>query len=150
MGAGSRAGWYSYDVLDNGRKPSAVRVLPELQDIAIGTVVPALPGVTEGFAVLAFEPYRSLVLGWPDPAGAPLVTWSFVLEEQAGSSTRLIVRARGDQGYRFHGLPLWACRLVHFLMERKQLTGIALRAERADGTLGEGASPGGKTCPSPH
>ena len=31
MGAGSRAGWYSYDFIDNGRRPSAVRVIPELQ-----------------------------------------------------------------------------------------------------------------------
>ena len=32
-----------------------------------------------------------------------LVTWAFVLDG-AGSSTRLIVRARGGQGYRFHAL----------------------------------------------
>ena len=31
MGAGSRAGWYSYDLLDNGRRPSATRLVPELQ-----------------------------------------------------------------------------------------------------------------------
>jgi hypothetical protein len=152
MGAGSRAGWYSYDVLDNGRRPSAVRVMPELQHIAFGTVFPALPGVTEGFTVLAFEPYRSLILGWPTPAGRPLVTWAFVLEERPGNSTRLIVRARGGQGYRFHGLPSWMSkplvRLVHFLMERKQLLGIARRAERANEPLVEKPSLGGASCPS--
>ena len=31
MGAGSRAGWYSYDFLDNGRRRSAERIVPELQ-----------------------------------------------------------------------------------------------------------------------
>ena len=31
MGAGSRGGWYSYDWLDNGRKPSAARIVPDLQ-----------------------------------------------------------------------------------------------------------------------
>lgn len=75
--------------------------MPELQHITISTVFPALPGVTEGFTVLAFEPYRSLILGWPGPDGTPLVTWAFLLEHRAGNLTRLIVRARGAQGYRF-------------------------------------------------
>ena len=130
MGAG-RAGWYSYDCLDNGRRASARRVVPELQRLEIGTVFPALPGVTEGFIVLAFEPNRSLVLAWPDRDGSPTVTWAFVLEPRAGSATRLIVRARAGRGYRFHGLPAWisdpAIRLVHFVMERKQLLGIGER-----------------------
>jgi hypothetical protein len=30
MGAGSRAGWYSYDVLDNRRRSSATRIIPAL------------------------------------------------------------------------------------------------------------------------
>jgi hypothetical protein len=138
MGAGSRAGWYSYDFLDNHRRSSATDLVPELQNIAIGTVFPALPRVTEGFIVLAFEPYRSLILGWPNPGGEPLVTWAFVLEGRGDDSTRLIVRARGAQGYRFHGLPLWIskplARLVHFLMQRKQLLGIARRVESPSAT----------------
>jgi hypothetical protein len=56
MGAGSRGGWYSYDWLDNGRKPSASRIVPELQHPAIGTIFPALPGVAEGFTLLAMDP----------------------------------------------------------------------------------------------
>jgi hypothetical protein len=140
MGAGSRAGWYSYDFLDNGRRSSATDLVPELQSIAIGTVFPALPRVTEGFIVLAFEPYRSLILGWPNPGGEPLVTWAFVLEGRGDDSTRLIVRARGAQGYRFHGLPSWIskplARLVHFLMQRKQLLGIARRVESRSAARG--------------
>ena len=65
MGAGSRAGWYSYDWLDNGRQPSATRIVPELQQPSVGTIFPALPGMTEGFVVLAIEPERLLTLGWP-------------------------------------------------------------------------------------
>ncbi|MET0163943.1 MAG: hypothetical protein ABW318_02930, partial [Vicinamibacterales bacterium] len=133
MGAGSRAGWYSYDILDNGRRPSARRLVPELQDITLGTVFPALPGATDGFTVLAFDPCRSLVLGWPNPHGKPLVTWAFVLVDRGSNATRLIVRARGGQAYRFHGLPSWLSkpiiRLVHFVMQRKQLLGIARRVE---------------------
>ena len=64
MGAGSRGGWYSYDWLDNGRKLSAARIVPELQHPSIGTVFPALPGVTEGFTLLAIEHERVLTLGW--------------------------------------------------------------------------------------
>ena len=67
MGAGSRAGWYSYDFLDNGRRPSVTRVIPELQQLTVGMIFPAGPGVTDGFTLLAFEPERSLVLGWRAP-----------------------------------------------------------------------------------
>jgi hypothetical protein len=133
MGAGSRGGWYSYDWLDNGRQPSATRIVPKLQRPAVGTIFPALPGVTEGFIVMAVEPERVLTLGWPLPDGTANVTWTFVLDEVAPGVTRLLVRVRGGPGYRFHGLPLPLTRLVvrvvHFIMQRKQLLGIRRRAE---------------------
>ena len=133
MGAGSRGGWYSYDWLDNGRKPSASRIVPELQHPAIGTIFPALPGVAEGFTLLAMEHERILMLGWPAPDGTQEVTWTFLLDELAPGVTRLLVRVRGGPGYRFHGLPLLLTRLVvrvvHFIMQRKQLRGVARRAE---------------------
>ena len=126
----------------------------ELQTIAIGTVFPALPGVTEGFTVLAFEPCKSLILGWPGLGAEPLVTWTFVLEECADGSTRLIVRARASRGYRFHGLPaslsVPLARLVHFLMQRKQLLGIARRVESANGPGRERASIGETSWPASH
>jgi hypothetical protein len=133
MGAGSRAGWYSYDCLDNGRQPSATRIRPELQLLRIGMVFPALPGATDGFVLLAFEPDRFVVLGWPSPDGPPLVTWAFVLRE-VPAGTRLVVRARAGPDYTFRGLPPWVgqrvIRSVHFTMQRRQLIGIATRAER--------------------
>ena len=52
MGAGSRAGWYSYDFIDNGRQRSADRIVPDLQTIAVGALFPAVPGATDGFQVL--------------------------------------------------------------------------------------------------
>jgi hypothetical protein len=134
MGAGSRGGWYSYDWLDNGRQPSAARIVPELQHPAIGTIFPAMPGITEGFTLLAIEHERLLTLGWLARDGMAEVTWTFVLDEVAPGVTRLLVRVRGGPGYRFHGLPLLLTRLVvrvvHFIMQRKQLLGIASRAER--------------------
>ena len=133
MGAGSRGGWYSYDWLDNGRQPSAARIVPELQHPAIGTIFPALPGVIEGFTVLAIEHERALTLGWLTPEGTPQVTWTFVLEKMEPGVTRLLVRVRGGPGYRFHGLPLpltkVVIRIAHFIMQRKQLLGITDRAE---------------------
>jgi pimeloyl-ACP methyl ester carboxylesterase/membrane protease YdiL (CAAX protease family) len=133
MGAGIRAGWYSYDWLDNGRQPSVWRIVPELQHPTVGGIFPALPGETKGFTLLALEPERVLMLGWLAPDGTTEVTWTFVLDQVAPGVTRLLVRARGGPGYRFHGLPLLltrlAVRVVHFIMQRKQLLGIARRAE---------------------
>jgi len=133
MGAGSRAGWYSYDILDNGRRPSATRIISELQQLAVGMIFPAGPGVTDGFTLLAFEPERFLILGWTTPEGGRLMTWAFVLEEAARHSTRLIVRVRVGPGARVFGLPWWAAQylvsVIHFPMQRKQLIGIARRAE---------------------
>jgi hypothetical protein len=134
MGAG-RAGWYSYDRIDNGGTPSLDRIAPELQEIAVGDLFPALPGVTEGFVVLGFHADHYLILGWPSHAGAPpITTWAFVLEERSPGRTRLIVRARGDERYRPpFGLPGWTVNtlvpLGHAIMQRKQLLGIARRAE---------------------
>jgi hypothetical protein len=139
MGAG-RAGWYSYDALDNGRAPSATRINPELQHLQIGMVFPAGPGITEGFTLVAFEPERSLVLDWKTPDGVRLVSWAFVLEPLNGD-TRLIVRAHGGRGYGFFGVPpsltkhiIPVVHAVHFIMQRKQLLGIAARAEAGCGT----------------
>jgi hypothetical protein len=133
MGAGSRAGWYSYDFVDNGRRKSAERIVPEWQRIAMGTLFPALPGATDGFVVVRFEPARFLVLGWPAPDGTFLSSWVLALEEEAPGRTRLITRARGAAAYPYFGLPAWlgrpVVRLVHFVMQRKQLLEIAKRVE---------------------
>ncbi len=134
MGAG-RAGWYSYDRIDNGGIPSLTRIAPELQEIAVGDVFPAMPGATEGFIVLGFHAERYLILGWPSQAGQPpITTWTFLLEEPTPGRTRLIVRARADERYRPpFGLPKWTAStlvpLGHTIMQRKQLLGIAQRAE---------------------
>lgn len=136
MGA-DRAGWYSYDFIDNGRRPSADRVVPALQTVAVGNLFPAVPGASDGFHVLAVETARHLVLGWrPAPGTAPIMTWAFVLEWRTDTTTRLIVRARGGREYPFYGLPPWLgkpfIRFGHFVMQRKQLLGIAWRAESLD------------------
>jgi hypothetical protein len=146
MGAGSRAGWYSYDFIDNGRRPSADRIVPDLQTIAVGALVPAAPGATDGFHTLTFETGHHLVLGSrPSADTAPIMTWAFVLEERPDQSSRLIVRARAGRGYPFYGLPAWiglpVVRVAHFIMERKQLLGIAERVESRGRRGNDGAQP---------
>jgi hypothetical protein len=129
MGAG-RAGWYSYDRLDNGGRPSATRIVPELQAVRVGMVFPALPGVKGTFELERLDAGHSMVLAAPGPKG-PMSTWAFVLEQPADDVTRLIVRAR--IAYKPMKLPsvigLRAMRAVHFIMERKQLNTLVVRAE---------------------
>lgn len=58
MGYG-RGGWYSYDAIDM-RDHSARVILPELQDLTVGRLVPFAPGMS--FRVDGLEPERALVL----------------------------------------------------------------------------------------
>lgn len=132
MGSG-RAGWYAYDFVDNGSRSSAERILPEYQHIGVGSIFPALPGAKDVFVVAQCEPEKSLVLSWRLPSGKYQTTWAFVLEQRQPGQTRLIVRGRVASGYSPYGLPQWFAlpvgRLAHFVMQRKQLLGIARRAE---------------------
>lgn len=43
IGSG-RAGWYSYDCLDNAGVPSAAQIIPELQQLAADDLVPMVAG----------------------------------------------------------------------------------------------------------
>lgn len=133
MGAG-RAGWYSYDFIDNGGHESANRILPEFQSIAIGTLFPAVPGATDAFLVLGYQAERALVLGWvPEPNRPPVTTWALLLEEPEPGCTRLIERGRVRSPYRPYGLPEWLAKrlapLAHAVMVRKHMVGIARRTE---------------------
>jgi hypothetical protein len=98
MGAG-RGGWYSYDRIDNGGRPSAGEILRDYQHVAAGGVFPATPAVTDAFVVAAAEPARDLVLTVPSTSG-PLVSWEFLLEPLDHRRTRLIVRSRVSAQWR--------------------------------------------------
>jgi hypothetical protein len=123
-----RAGWYSYDGLDNGGVPSADRIVPELQRAAVGDVFPWTPTADDGFIVRAVEPERALVLG--DDAGT--LAWALVLEPVDETRTRLITRGSGRYERLVVGLMLglvW--RPIHFGMQRKQLLNLKRRVETA-------------------
>jgi hypothetical protein len=136
-----RAGWYSFDWLDNDGVPSADRIIPELQNLVVGDILPATPDKPDGFAVLRIEPERALVIGAPsllpggsDPPEAPpwRTTWAFVLEPIGEEATRLVVRVRAD----YQPGPMMALvapfmRALHEVMERQQLRNLRRRAEAA-------------------
>jgi hypothetical protein len=139
-----RAGWYSWDRLDNGGVPSAHRIRPELQDTRVGDVLPSRPGHEDGFLVLELERPEHLALGayfrcfpygslaWADspPAAFVRATWTFALEAPTPQSTRLLVRTRGLTRPWWLDVPM---RLTmgpaHAIMQRKQLLSLKARAE---------------------
>ena len=95
MGAG-RAGWYSWDAIDNGGRPSATSILPTFQTVVNGDVMPAIPGATDAFIVAAVDPPRDLVLTVPDGRRGSAVAWEHVLNPLPGGRTRLLVRGRAS------------------------------------------------------
>ena len=124
-----RAGWYSWDRLDNAGKPSADHIVPELQRLAVGDVLPWKREGSEGFEVLSIEPERALVLQSVGPQFEG--TWAFVLEPLAGGRTRLVVRYRAvyPPSARM-AVTLQLMSAIHAFMERKQLRTIKHHAER--------------------
>lgn len=100
--ASGRAGRYAYDHIDNGGVPSARRIVPELQNVEVGNVMPWLSGARDGFIVNEVVPNRALVLVvplQPATAGSPVPTalrasWALVLEPVDQNRTRLIARSR--------------------------------------------------------
>lgn len=156
MGSG-RAGWYSWDAIDNGAQPSAMRIVPELQAVAPGDIMQAVPGAKDAFVVAAVDPPRDLVLTVPDGRGGQVVAWEHVLKDLDGDRTRLVVRARTSvhwldlaratppAGRRrifiervYAGLArlprsllIGVGRLGHRFMEARHLRGIQRRAERS-------------------
>ena len=51
----TRAGWYSYDILDKLGRRSARRIIPELQGLAPGDVVPMSPDGKQGMRVHSMD-----------------------------------------------------------------------------------------------
>lgn len=93
IGSG-RAGWYSYDWIDNGGHASATSILPAHQQLKPGDIVPAIPGMKDAFCVAEVEPPVHLVLIVPDANGGIQVSYGFLLVPMDHDRTRLIVRGR--------------------------------------------------------
>jgi hypothetical protein len=93
---GGRAGWYSWDAIDNGGTPSSPSIIPAFQAVARGDIMPAIPGARDAFVVAAVDPPRDLVLTVPDGHGGHAVGWEHVLDPLPSGRTRLIVRGRAS------------------------------------------------------
>ena len=144
MGWG-RGQWYTARWVDrllfpkNG--PSADRIVPELQQLAVGDrILDGPPEANCAFTVVGLDPNRSLVLrstehlppGWAERFGASIdFTWAFVLRDLSRGRTRFIFRSRVRieprwirAFYRVVLIP------ADFVMARQMLRGVKQRAER--------------------
>lgn len=123
----NRAGFYSYDLLDNLGRPSSRRVLPQFQHLAVGDWVPmgGKPTPATAYRVTRLEP-GTLML-WEKPGG----TWLWLLEPAGPGQTRLITRLRSRYDW---GKPAIVTELILMelgdpFMMRKCMLGIKHRAE---------------------
>ncbi len=133
----NRAGFYSYDLLDNLGRPSARQILPQFQHLAVGDWVPMGGRETPytAYRVARLEP-GTLML-WHKPGG----TWLWLLEPDGAGGTRLTTRLRSRYQW---ARPAIVVELILMeigdpFMMRKCLHGIKQRAERL--ATGQAARP---------
>jgi proline iminopeptidase len=144
-----RAGWYTWYPLDNGGVGSADMLVPALQGLAVGDVVPDGPRADEGYGVWrvrTLDPERAMVLfsrrrpmtGYELQDGDPVApciacSWAFVLRREAVSRTRLHVRVRArvyaDSSPLTARLAHWFFGIGDTVMENTMLDGIRARVE---------------------
>lgn len=152
---GDRAGWYTWDLLDNAGVPSSREVRPEWQDRAVGDRLQMrVPGgaMIDAYRVAILEPPRFLGLyGLTDLRGHGLDPdrprpraymeglWGFQLRELAGGRTRLVIS--GHQAMRPRSLErfydYWVYVPVVWIMQSRMLAVLKSNVERA------AARPGG-------
>jgi hypothetical protein len=125
-----RAGFYTYDLLDNAGYDSAEQILPEFQHVRVGDWVPMAKKVNETTAhrVRAFETNEWLLWAKPDS------TWSWRLVPLTGGRTRVITRLKQHVDWTSPGMAVVTVVLMEFgdfPMMRRVLKGIKARAERA-------------------
>ncbi len=147
MGYG-RAGWYSWDRLDNGGRPSAKEVHPEWQNLSVGDYLSAgsPTGPMYPWQVAALEPGRFLGLrgltdlhvrrldpAQPRPSAYIDGLWGFLLKELPGDRTRLV--QSGYQSIRprwlEHLINFWIHPLVHWTGQTRQFANLKRNIESA-------------------
>ncbi len=123
MGRG--AGWYSYDRLDNGGRPSA-------RHIVSWAPAPALGDAAAIGYLRRLEHGRELAW-WLKGGrffGAYVRSVMHYRLSGNGSRCRLLVRMQADARGPFARFACWLYRIIDSIMARKQLLGIKERAER--------------------
>jgi hypothetical protein len=126
-----RGGLYSYDWLDRLfgflDRPSATRILPEFQNLAVGDEIPV--GQGPNWPVAAIEPHRALVLDMRNLGGGFDWVWQFGLYTVDENRTQLVTRSRVRTRSAWARLATYAIEPAGFLMTRRMLLGLKQRAE---------------------
>ncbi len=143
MGA-DRGGFYSYAWLENlfGLDiHNADGIVDEWQQLAVGDWVWAARNRSAGWLVEHLEPNGALVLKTADPTTGRATSrdegigfefqWTFALRPAPLGATRLLIRERTACGRRLTRLLMAPVGLVSFVMTRKMLDEIRVRAESA-------------------
>lgn len=164
MGWG-RGGWYTARWVDRllfpANGPSAERIIPELQDIEVGSFIPDGPPETEcGLFVERLEPEHALVLhsnshlptSWRRRATADW-SWAFVLTpDDNGQRTRFHFRSRCTTHPWWLTAGGWLGIVpADLIMSRDMLRGVKRRAEQltqGSGRAGAGHLDHGDTEPA--
>jgi hypothetical protein len=122
-----RAGWYANDLLDNFARPSARRIIPELQDIHVGQWLAMVPRPSErtAFVVDSFEEPSWLL--WRSPNRV----WSWRLTPLGDGRTRVVNRLFTVYEWRRPLTPITVLLMEvgDYPMMRRMLCGIRDRAE---------------------
>jgi hypothetical protein len=122
-----RAGFYSYDLLDNLGRPSATAIMPQWQRVGVGEVAAPMashPTPATSFLVADAKPDACMVWAKPDS------TWAWTLAPLAPGRTRLVTRLRQRYQPTLAGLlTMILAEFGDFAMMRKMLLGIKSRAE---------------------
>jgi hypothetical protein len=122
-----RAGFYSYDSLDNKGIPSAEHILPEYQNLKVGDEIPVAEGAF--VTVVSMKPNKSMV--WKFQTGAwGNSTWAWGLYPKDERHTRLITRLRIKYNWFSSSIiSMLMVDVVELVMMRKCLLGIKRRVE---------------------
>lgn len=123
-----RAGWYSYDILDNFGRHSSEEILPEYQTLGSGDLIPLGPGAESGLFVKDIRPNESMV--WWE-RNRQSTTWVWGLYPINGEQTRLVTRVRNDyrKGLSNFIFGILLIEPADFPLMRKCMLGIKRRAE---------------------
>ena len=138
-----RGGLYSYDWLDRLfgflDRPSATRILPEFQNLAVGDQIPV--GQGPSWPVAAIEPNRALVLDMRNLSAFDWV-WQFGLYAIDENRTQLVTRSCVRSRSVWARLATSVIEPAGFLMTRRMLLGLKERAEalRASSVRESGAN----------
>ena len=119
-----KAGWYSYDWIDNDFQPSADQILPEYQDLAPGDKILMMPDM--GFVVVSVDEPHAIVSMLEDGS----TSWCLALYPDGDGSCRLVSRWRPK--FDITPATLFLTALSEpgtFIMEQKMLRSIRDRAE---------------------